>query len=80
MSSRKRFLCLDCKQDTGKMNEFYFINTSLWLSVVKDVTGMLCIGCLENRLGRQLVSSDFTQCFLNSNTGKKSLRLLDRLK
>jgi hypothetical protein len=80
-SSRKRFLCLDCKKDTGKLGEFYFISTELWLSIVGSVQGMLCIGCLEIRLGRKLNSKDFIECFINDPMfGQKSSRLMERLK
>jgi len=27
--------------------------------------GMLCIGCIESRLGKKLISSNFTDCPLN---------------
>ncbi len=79
---RKGFICLDCKENTSKMNEYYFVHTTLWLSVVKDNKGMLCIGCLEKRLGRTLTAKDFTDCYLNDLKGtfcKKSMRYIDRL-
>lgn len=80
-NSRKRFLCVDCQMDTGKNNEFYFIKTELWLSVMPTINGMLCIGCLEKRLGRQLKADDFTEASINSpRHGAKSLRLLNRLR
>lgn len=78
---RSRFLCLDCGYDTGKMKEFYFINTELWLLVMQTIEGMLCIGCLEARLGRQLVASDFTGASINDirHGSGKSMRLVSRL-
>lgn len=79
-NSRKKWICLDCKQDTGRMNEHYFIETATWLSVVDSTVGMLCIGCLEARLGRKLLPSDFPGVTINSpKYGNKSQRLLDRL-
>lgn len=79
---RTRFLCEDCGQDTGKMKEFYFVHTELWLSVMTSVDGMLCIGCLETRLGRQLVASDFPDVSINSprHGSGKSSRLSARLR
>lgn len=78
--SRTRFRCMDCGEDTGKIHEFYFVQTELWFGVVGSTHGMLCIGCLENRLNRRLCRSDFTDCFLNDpNRGVKSARFLDRL-
>lgn len=45
------------------------------------VDPLLCIGCLENKMGRQLDRSDFTDCPLNEvDMGwDKSARLVDRL-
>ncbi|QSM01148.1 hypothetical protein SEA_NANOSMITE_124 [Mycobacterium phage Nanosmite] len=79
--SRRRFLCADCGVDTGKINEFYFIRTDLWLSVMPSIDGMLCVGCIEIRLGRRLVSTDFTNASINSlYHGRKSDRLVNRLR
>lgn len=72
------FLCLDCKMDTK--SEYYVIKISLWKIVNPNIKGMLCIGCLEQRLGRVLTKDDFTQAALNSsNIDRKSERLKDRL-
>lgn len=64
--SRKKWLCLDCQVDTGKIYEHYFVTLDLWLSAVGSKTGMLCIGCLEARLHRTLTASDFTDCHINN--------------
>jgi len=78
--SRRRFLCVDCRMDTGKIGEYYFIHTPLWLSVVGSKTGMLCVGCLEKRLGRKLRRNDFTNAWINDpRYGHKSQRLMSRL-
>ena len=50
------------------------------MSVVGSKTGMLCVGCLENRLKRKLVASDFPDVTINNpKYAKMSLRLLDRI-
>jgi hypothetical protein len=78
--SRRKFLCLDCKVDTGKIKEHYFIRTDLWLSVVGSKKGMLCIGCLQKRVKRPLVKADFTDCYINSPSFEpKSQRLMEIL-
>lgn len=80
MTSRTRFLCLDCGQDTGKMREYYFVHTELWLTVVSSAKGMLCVGCLEKRLGRELTAVDFTGAYINRpDIFEHSARLIDRL-
>lgn len=78
--SRRKFLCLDCGVDTGKIGEFYFIKTELWLKIVGAIKGMLCIGCLEKRLGRMLCKRDFTDATINNpRFVSKSQRLMSRL-
>ena len=79
--SRKKWLCLDCGIDTGRLNEHYFINTELWLSLVTSKLGMLCVGCLEKRLGRQLNKADFPDVTINNpRYSRMSTRLLNRIK
>ena len=78
--SRRRFLCVDCGVDTGRIGEYYFIHTPLWLSVIDSIAGMLCVGCLENRLGRQLRRNDFTNAWINNPRHHPvSQRLMSRL-
>jgi hypothetical protein len=78
--SRKKWLCLDCKVDTGKISEHYFVTTNLWMALVGSNKGMLCIGCLEKRLGRKLQLCDFTDCYINDpKKNAMSIRLQERL-
>lgn len=80
MGKRRRFHCLDCKRDTGKMCEHYVLQDRVWLSAHPSPIGMLCIGCLEKRLGRQLRAADFADCYVNDPRFEaKSARLLDRM-
>ena len=80
-NNRKKWNCLDCKVDTGKIGEHYFVNTDLWLSVVGSIKGMLCVGCLEKRIGRKLTPADFPNVHINrpSASGMSS-RLLNRIR
>ena len=78
--SRRRFLCVDCGVDTGKIHEYYFIHTQLWLSVMPSIKGMLCVADLEKRLGRKLTAWDFTDATVNNPCYEpKSQRLMERL-
>jgi len=78
--NRRRFLCLDCGVDTGRIHEFYFVKSEIWLSVVGSRKGMLCVYCLEIRLGRWLTAADFTDASINDpRYGAKSQRLISRL-
>lgn len=57
------------------------VKHEIWMTAMKSKAGMLCIGCLETRLERNLTNSDFLPCALNKETKrfKKSDRLKDRL-
>jgi len=80
--SRIKFLCLDCKIDTGKVNEFYMLKDEIWFSIHNSKEGMLCIDCLEKRLKRKLVKTDFNDSFVNKQFPNKSYsnKLLERMK
>jgi hypothetical protein len=62
--------CHDCGVDTlpvdwGYRAEWYMVTQEVWDVAGLPGRGFLCIGCMENRLGRQLVASDFTDCPIN---------------
>lgn len=78
--SRRKFLCKDCKIDTGKIGEHYMLKDSVWYSVYPSQEGMLCINCIEKRLGRKLNKNDFNNSYVNNlNFGVKNCKLVDRL-
>lgn len=53
------FDCLDCKVNTRALEEYYTVTDEVWSQVNPDIDGMLCIGCVEDRLGRPLNYNDF---------------------
>lgn len=75
-------ICIDCSVDTVILNEFYMVCDDLWISAVQDQQDreqrVLCVGCLEVRIGRKLRASDFTDAPINKHKDH-SARLLDRL-
>lgn len=77
-----RDLCLDCGVSTFAINEYYMVIHPVWEETgLGRNDGMLCIGCLETRLGRTLKQNDFLDCLLNvTRFDHKSARLIDRLK
>ena len=78
--SRAKFLCLDCKVDTGKAFEHYMLVDSVWTKIHNSKFGMMCIGCVEVRLGRKLTRLDFNSSYVNNpKLHRMSARLLDRL-
>lgn len=79
--SRRKWLCMDCKQDTGRMGEHYMLVDATWQLAHNSNKGMLCVGCIEKRLGRKLRHQDFNDSHVNriSPGGSKSQRLLQRM-
>ena len=73
------FICKDCQVDTLHIDEYYMVTDGVWELANPQRRGMLCIGCLENRLGRQLTASDFTAAPINNGVFPQSERLAARL-
>lgn len=61
----KAFTCMDCKANTLDLNEYYMVHDEVWEQAVPDRDGMLCAGCLCDRLGRKLLPEDFTDAPIN---------------
>ena len=73
------FDCADCGIDTSAADEYYMLHDRVWRKAAgKDIEAMLCIGCVETRLGRKLTPRDFTKCAVNRDFAK-SARLHARL-
>lgn len=81
----KDFECMGCGVDTAAINEYYMVTDKLWAKAASayasiDNRGMLCIGCLEQAIGRTLVQTDFTNVPLNWMwPDQQSARLRQRL-
>ena len=58
--------CLDCGVDILEIKEFYMIHDELWAQINPQLEGLLCIGCVEKRLGRKLKPEDFPSYEANS--------------
>jgi hypothetical protein len=74
--------CVDCAVDTLAAGEWYMVHDYVWEQAVISPGQpffYLCIGCLEKRLGRTLMASDFTDVPTNEIHGGKSPRLRDRM-
>ena len=79
-NSRKKWKCLDCKVDTGKIYEHYYVHLNIWLYAVGSKKGMLCISCLEKRINRKLNKNDFPNVSINNCLySKQSQKLIDRM-
>jgi len=73
------FDCAACSVNTLHIKEYYMVTDEVWNAAWPTGRGMLCIGCLEDRLGRQLTSDDFTDAPINQGYFGYSERLRQRL-
>jgi hypothetical protein len=81
--------CVDCAVGTIRAGERYVVRNEVWKEAwagrrkpwhALPGQQVLCIGCLEKRLGRTLTTCDFTDAPINDlNSERISDRLLDRL-
>ena len=81
--------CVDCGINTITLGEFYMVRADVWDQAWRGRrksyhgklpgTEILCIGCLERRIGRTLAQSDFTDVPINNPDEDMSDRLRDRL-
>ena len=86
--STTNITCDDCRVDTIINNEWYMLKDEIWFQAIKaqpmrknnKTNDILCIGCVEKRLGRKLTHVDFLNVFLNLPEFIHSDRLQDRLK
>lgn len=75
-----KFKCRGCGILTNKIGEHYYIDSRLWLQANRQHNGMMCIGCVEARIGRSLTPKDFIPCPLhNPKKYFLSTRLKNRL-
>lgn len=77
--------CLRCGVDTFKIDEYYMLEHYIWRQITNTpepqpkARGMMCIGCVEEALGRKLTAIDFMACSCNTEFAIRSRRLQDRL-
>jgi hypothetical protein len=73
------FKCADCLTPTGRIGEYYSVTDEVWSLAWsgwrrprppdKGLDRMLCIRCLEKRIGRTLNRADFIDCPLHPSDG-----------
>jgi hypothetical protein len=61
VSARFPCPCAGCDRDTTARGatEWYIVHGEVWAAAGMPHRGYLCIGCLEQRLGRPLTGADF---------------------
>ncbi len=61
--------CQDCAKHTAA-DDYYMVTDTLWQTVHSRDQGMLCLSCLQSRMGRELQSSDFIDAPVNQLSAK----------
>jgi hypothetical protein len=71
--------CADCGVGTHSINEYYMVKNHVWVQA-QGGTKLLCIGCLEKRIGRTLTRSDFDDAAsVNADANTFRRKFSDRL-
>jgi hypothetical protein len=80
--------CCDCGLGTNVAREWYMVHDDVWKLAwagrrkpwhALPGQSVLCIGCLEQRIGRTLCAADFADAVVNDPEGDISERLRRRL-
>jgi len=75
---RYSYLCVDCGIDTWDSGHFYMVEDHVWeLARTRNDNEMLCMVCLERRIGRYLKWIDFPIVPLNQHFMNNIQRHLD---
>jgi hypothetical protein len=71
----KHWSCVDCGKPTFQTTDYYMVKNELWkrFGVGEE---MLCISCLEKRMGRKLTKEDLLDCPLNMSINEFTMKLL----
>lgn len=72
--------CVDCSVNTSYIEEYYNVLDHVWAETgLRPDDGMLCIRCLEARIGRKLTPADFSDAPVNQGFFGLSDTFKDRL-
>lgn len=77
--NKRNYDCVDCGMNTDKGGEYYSVHCNVW-NAGGGKRNLLCIGCLEKRIGRKLEANDFRDCRVNTDTTGKHANRSDRLR
>jgi hypothetical protein len=66
LATELSMFCCACGRRSDKAVLYYMVRDDVWYSVGnKSKKGIMCLGCLADRLGRPLEAADFTDVPLN---------------
>jgi len=57
--------CCGCGVNIHEAHEYYHVHNGVWAEAGACKRSLLCIGCLEDRLGRELTRADFSDAGVN---------------
>jgi hypothetical protein len=66
-------VCKDCGIDAVEAGEWFMLRDDVWAQAAES-DAVLCIGCVEVRLGRRLAPGDFLDVPLNQCRGSARMR------
>lgn len=70
---------MDCGKDTLESSEYFHLKDSIWRRINPLIIGMMCLECVEDRLGRPLCRADFSSAPVNGRHAKSCPALAERL-
>ena len=78
-AEKEGWKCMDCKKDCLKNEkDYYMIQHDLWLKLVGSHNGMLCMDCLETRLGHKLRKEEILPCPLTEQFNSYTKEILNK--
>lgn len=72
----KGWYCKDCGKNTFNSDtDYYMLTEELWQKFGVE-NGMLCIICIEHRIGRKLKPEDLIDCLVNTGWNPYTQKIL----
>lgn len=69
--------CRECGKDCFRNPiDYYMLKDDIWFKINGKFKGMLCMECLENRLGHKLTSEEILRCPLTEETNPYTKHIL----
>ena len=77
LEERLEWFCKKCNKDClADDKDYYMLKDDLWSTIYPEIKGMLCIGCVEELLGRKLEKDDIMICPLTVSFNPYTAKIL----
>jgi hypothetical protein len=70
----EHWCCVDCGKNTFQTDDYYMVTHELWQKYGVG-EGMLCVGCIEKRIGHKLTREDLLNCPLNTDINPAMMKI-----